>query len=91
MNYSDLFRATLPETVLEVVALLVLVVDLGVLRKAVLKTRVTAAVLVGVAGCCAALWAFLAQGTQGFSYLPSGNYCWRRAELRPWRRRESWC
>ena len=73
MNYADLFRATQPETVLEVVALLVLVVDLGVLRKAVLKTRVTAAVLVGVAGCCAALWAVLAQGTQGFSFQPSGE------------------
>jgi NADH-quinone oxidoreductase subunit N len=73
MNYADLFRATQPETVLEVVALLVLVVDLGVLRKAVLKTRVTAAVLVGVAGCCAALWAVLAQGTQGFWFQPSGE------------------
>jgi len=38
MNYADLFRATLPETALEVAALLVLVVDLGFLRKAALKT-----------------------------------------------------
>ena len=29
MNYADLFRVTLPETALEVAALLVLVVDLG--------------------------------------------------------------
>ena len=34
MNYADLFRATLPETALEVAALVVLVVDLGFLRKA---------------------------------------------------------
>ncbi len=29
MNYADLFRVTLPETALEIAALLVLVVDLG--------------------------------------------------------------
>jgi hypothetical protein len=29
MNYADLFRVTLPETALEVAALLVLLVDLG--------------------------------------------------------------
>ena len=39
MNYTELFRATLPETALEIAALLVLVVDLGFLRKAALKTR----------------------------------------------------
>ena len=37
MNYADLFRATLPETALEIAALLVLVVDLGLLRKAALQ------------------------------------------------------
>ncbi len=57
MNYADLFRVTLPETALEVAALIVLVVDLGFLRKAVLKVRVTVAALLGVAGCGAALWA----------------------------------
>jgi NADH-quinone oxidoreductase subunit N len=54
MNYADLFRVTLPETALEVAALLVLVVDLGFLRKAALKTRVAVAALLGVAGCGAA-------------------------------------
>ena len=39
MNYADLFRVTLPETALEVAALLVLIVDLGFLRKAALKVR----------------------------------------------------
>ncbi len=57
MNYIDLFRATLPETVLEVAALLVLVVDLAFLRKAALKTRVATAALLGIAGCAVALWA----------------------------------
>ena len=57
MNYADLFRVTLPETALEIAALLVLVVDLGFLRKAALKTRVAVAAVLGVVGCGAALWA----------------------------------
>jgi NADH-quinone oxidoreductase subunit N len=57
MNYADLFRVTLPETALEIAALLVLVVDLGFPRKAALKVRVAVAALLGVAGCGAALWA----------------------------------
>jgi NADH-quinone oxidoreductase subunit N len=67
MNYADLFRATLPETALEIAALLVLVVDLGFLRKAALKTRVAIASLIGVAGCGAALWAVYAAGSAGLS------------------------
>ena len=62
MNYADLFRVTLPETALEVAALLVLVVDLGFLRKSALKLRVTVAAVLGVAGCGAALWALQLQG-----------------------------
>ena len=62
MNYIDLFRATLPETALEVAALLVLVVDLGFLRRTAIKTRVAAAALLGVAGCAAALWAVSVAG-----------------------------
>ena len=57
MNYADLFRLTLPETALEIAALLVLVVDLGLLRKAALKVRVAVAALLGVVGCGAAIWA----------------------------------
>jgi NADH-quinone oxidoreductase subunit N len=57
MNYADLFRVTLPETALELAALLVLVVDLGLLRKASLKVRSVVAALLGVAGCSAAMWA----------------------------------
>jgi NADH-quinone oxidoreductase subunit N len=57
MNYTDLFRATLPETALEVAALLVLIVDLGFLRKAALKLRVAVASLLGISGCAAAFWA----------------------------------
>jgi NADH-quinone oxidoreductase subunit N len=66
MNYVDLFRATLPETALEIAALLVIVVDLGFLRKAASKTRVAVAALVGVAGCAAAIWAVYAAGRDGF-------------------------
>ncbi len=67
MNYyAQLFYATLPETVLEIAALLVLVVDLGFLRKAELKIRALSASLLGVLGCVAALWAqFFATGTKG--------------------------
>src|ERR1035437_6284605 len=61
MNYADLFRVTLPETALEVAALVVLIVDLGFLRKAALKLRVAVAALLGVAGCGAALWAISLQ------------------------------
>jgi len=65
MNYVDLFRVTLPETALEIAALLVLVIDLGFLRKAALKVRVAVAALVGVAGCGAALWTLQFQGSAG--------------------------
>ncbi|MGD0346462.1 MAG: NADH-quinone oxidoreductase subunit N [Terracidiphilus sp.] len=66
MSYVDLFRATLPETALEIAALLVLVVDLGFLRKAAAKTRVAAAAVLGVVGCAAAIWAVYASGRNGF-------------------------
>jgi NADH-quinone oxidoreductase subunit N len=67
MNYADLFRVTLPETALEIAALLVLVVDLGFLRKAALKVRVAVAALLGVAGCGAALWTMQFQGSGGLA------------------------
>jgi len=75
MNYVDLFRATLPETALEIAALLVLVVDLGFLRKAAAKTRIGVAALLGVAGCAAALWAVYAAGWAGLSNgFSNGSY-----------------
>jgi NADH-quinone oxidoreductase subunit N len=67
MSYSDLFRATLPETVLEITALLVLIADLGFLRKAAFKTRVLNASFLGVAGCLMAIWGVYAAGNAGFS------------------------
>src|ERR1035441_9699846 len=73
MNYADLFRVTLPETALEVAALLVLIVDLGFLRKAALKTRVAVAALLGVAGCGAALWALQFQGHVWLSFGDNGE------------------
>lgn len=56
MNYGDLFRITLPETVLEIAALLVLVVDLALLRNAATRLRGSIAALIGVFGCAVALW-----------------------------------
>lgn len=67
MNYIDLFRATLPETVLEVTALLVLIADLGFLRKASFKARVLNASLMGVAGSIAAAFGVYVVGNDGFS------------------------
>ena len=66
MSYADLFRATLPETALEVAALFVLFVDLGFLRKAAAGLRVTVAALLGVAGCIAALWAVSVAGPYSY-------------------------
>jgi NADH-quinone oxidoreductase subunit N len=67
LSYAALFRATLPETVLEIAALLVIVVDLGFLRKATLPIRTAFAAVIGVAGCIAAIWAVYAAGWAGFS------------------------
>jgi NADH-quinone oxidoreductase subunit N len=67
MNYADLFRAMLPETVLEIAALLVLVVDLGIVRKAALQTRVAVASFLGIAGCIVAIWGVYSAGNSGFS------------------------
>jgi len=71
MNYADLFRVTMPETVLEVAALLVLVIDLSALRNAAQKTRMTVAALLGVVGCLAALCTVL--HTSGASLSYNGN------------------
>ena len=53
MNYADLLRVTLPETALEITALIVLVVDLSILRKSTLRLRVAGAAVLGVIGCVA--------------------------------------
>ncbi|HEY2860718.1 MAG TPA: NADH-quinone oxidoreductase subunit N [Terracidiphilus sp.] len=80
MNYSELFRVTLPETALELAALLVLVIDLAFLRKAALRTRAGVAALVGIAGCIAALWALpgggplTVDGTANTVLLATGGY-----------------
>lgn len=82
MNYADLFRITLPETALEVAALLVLVVDLGFLRKAALSLRASVAAVLGVIGCAVAVWlmqlqgaaSLTADGTANTLLLVSGGY-----------------
>jgi len=55
MNYGELFRVTLPETVLEIAALLVLLVDLAFLRKAAMQVRAGVAAVLGVVGCGASI------------------------------------
>ena len=81
MNYADLFRVTLPETALEIAALLVLVVDLGFLRKAALQTREMVAAVLGVIGCGAAVAMLPLQAGSGIEYpgthllmLTTGEY-----------------
>ncbi len=66
MNYSDLFRVTLPETALDLAALLVLLVDLAFLRKAALSVRAAVAAVLGVIGCGAAMYAIGIQTGSGF-------------------------
>ena len=73
MNYADLFRVTLPETVLEVAALLVLVLDLGVVRKAALRLRLAVAAIVGIVGCGVAVWSLQMQGSTGLAYGAGSN------------------
>jgi NADH-quinone oxidoreductase subunit N len=68
MNYLDLFRVTLPETVLEVSALVVLLLDLSALRRASLQVRVAIAVALGVAGSLAAAVAVQHEGAQGLGF-----------------------
>jgi NADH-quinone oxidoreductase subunit N len=59
VNYANLVSITLPETILEVVSLLVLMVDLGWLRKSAQATRMAAACALGVLGCLlATVWLF---------------------------------
>jgi NADH-quinone oxidoreductase subunit N len=55
MNYANLFAITLPETILEIISLLVLVVDLGMLRKSAQAARMMAACWLGVLGCVGAI------------------------------------
>ena len=74
MNYADLFRVTLPETALEIAALLVLIVDLGLLRKAALNVRLAVAAALGVAGCGAALVAVETQGATWLTFGKSGGF-----------------
>jgi NADH-quinone oxidoreductase subunit N len=80
MNYADLFLMTLPETALELAALIVLVADLSILRKAALKTRVLAAAVLGVLGCGVAMLALELQpmgglaGPSGDMLLVAGGY-----------------
>jgi NADH-quinone oxidoreductase subunit N len=67
VNYGELFRVTLPETALDLAALIVLLVDLAFLRKAALKSRAAVAAVLGVVGCIAAMWAVGIQTGSGFS------------------------
>lgn len=87
MNYYlDLFLATLPETALELAALLVLVVDLSLLRHAQRATRITVAAVLGVLGCGLSLLMIPIQPGGGFIYPELAEWCWQEAARQRWRR-----
>ena len=57
VSFLNLYSITLPETILEVVSILIPVIDLGFLRKASQTFRMTAAGALGIMGCVnAAAW-----------------------------------
>lgn len=55
INYGNLFAITLPESILELVSLLILVVDLGWMRRFSQTARMSVATALGVLGCVASL------------------------------------
>jgi NADH-quinone oxidoreductase subunit N len=68
VNYSYLFSITLPETILELVSLLVLIVDLAWLRRSSQAIRMASACLLGVAGTAAAIcWLATHPGPMSFA------------------------
>ena len=91
MNYADLFRVTLPETALEIAALLVLVVDLAFLRKATLRVAQLGG---GDAGCgrvwCGDRGDDFATARSGLGYPGSTICSWHREDMRLSRRSEFW-
>ena len=66
-GYMNLFTVTLPETILEAVSLLVLVVDLGVMRGAARPARMATAALLGVLGCAASIGYLVMHAAQSAS------------------------
>jgi NADH-quinone oxidoreductase subunit N len=57
INLAALFSITIPETILEVMSLIVLVVDLGLLSRSAHTVRMAWACILGIAGCgLAAFW-----------------------------------
>jgi NADH-quinone oxidoreductase subunit N len=65
MNYSELFRALLPETALVLGALLVLAVDLATGRTRSAESRLMTSTLLGLGAILAALYGTLATGVGG--------------------------
>jgi NADH-quinone oxidoreductase subunit N len=55
IGYLDLLRLTLPEVAVALAALLALTLDILLLKRAVVKTRLHVGVLVGCVGCAAAI------------------------------------
>jgi NADH-quinone oxidoreductase subunit N len=68
MNYADLLRVTWPETALEITALIVLIVDLGILRRSTLRLRVAGSAVLGVIGCGVALMTIPLQAQGGLNF-----------------------
>ena len=87
MNYADLFRVTLPETILEIAALLVLIVDLGFLRKSTHR-RARRCRAAGRSRVHRAYWTMYLQPVAGLRLSngdlllrPSAHPAWRRPQF----------
>ena len=86
VSYSELLRLTLPEIVVALAALLTLTLDIVLLKRATVRVRLHAGVLVGCAGCVAAI--FLAQGSPAvrladgmLALTPLTTWCKHRCSL----------
>jgi NADH-quinone oxidoreductase subunit N len=64
VNYWSLFQLTLPETILEIVSIVILIVDLGLLRKSTQSFRMAAATILGIAGCATSIGWLIAHPEQ---------------------------
>ena len=72
ISYSELLRLTWPEIAVTVAGLLLLALDLTVLRRSALRTRLRAGIVVACAGCIAAI--FLIAHSASAASLPDSMF-----------------
>lgn len=72
ISYSELLRLTWPEIAVAIAGLVALALDLTVLRRATVKSRLLAGIAVGCAGCLVAI--FLLSQEVGLASLPGSMF-----------------